>query len=397
MTVTDASVVHVLPDKLGGVFAIAQYLLQHRRADAGVHYAVLTDNRLDRDTRAGERLAADGERRVEHRLPVENLYSVLRRLARAIPAGPGVLVANDWLELAMLAAYPVDRTVVSVSHGDFDYYYDLAERHEPLIDCFVAYTRRIHRTLCERLPHRRDSIVHLPYGVAIPGAARRHAPNALRLCYAGRINRSKGIFDLPAIDRSLGDLGIDVTWTVAGAGPDRAALEALWHDPGRIRWTGPRSMAGVRALYPEHDVLVMPSRAEGLPVALLEAMAAGVVPVVSDLPSGIPEVVVPGENGYRPAIGDVPEFARAIARLAGDRERLQAMSRAARQTVIDRFDIRERAPEYHALYARWRELRRPGSAGAALGYGSRLDRPWLPNAAVYATRSVRRWLGGTTA
>ena len=127
-------------------------------------------------------------------------------------------------------------------------------------------------------------------------------------------------------------------------------------------------------------------------MVLLEAMAAGVVPVVSDLPSGIPEVVDHGINGYRPPVGDVAAFAEAIAELGGDRERLQAMSRAARQTVVDRFDIRQRAADYHALYARWRELRRPRPQGVPVRYGSRLDRPWLPNAAVHATRAARRWL-----
>jgi glycosyltransferase involved in cell wall biosynthesis len=151
-------------------------------------------------------------------------------------------------------------------------------------------------------------------------------------------------------------------------------------------------VAQVLALYPEHDVLVLPSRAEGLPVVLLEAMAAGVVPVVSDLPSGIPEIVADGINGYRPPVGDVAAFAKAIAELAGDRERLQTMSRAARQTVVDHFDIRQRAGDYHALYARWRELRRPRPKDVPVRYGSRLDQPWLPNAAVHAARAARRWL-----
>jgi glycosyltransferase involved in cell wall biosynthesis len=390
--VTATSVVYVLPDKVGGVFTVVKNLLEHRPADGWAHYAVLTDNRLDGDTRAVERLAADGERRVEYRLPLDNLYSVLRRLARAIPAGPGVLVANDWLELAMLSAHPLDRTVVNISHGDYEYYYDLAERHESLIHCFVTHTHRIHARLCERLPHRRDSIVNLAYGVAIPGATRQPVPGALRLCYVGRMSENKGIFDLPAIDGRLREQGTDVTWTVVGAGPDEAALQARWGERSRICWTGQKPVAQVLALYPEHDVLVLPSRAEGLPVVLLEAMAAGVVPVVSDLPSGIPEVVTHGSNGYRPPVGDVPAFAKAIAELGGDRERLQTMSRAARQTVVDHFDIRQRAADYHALYARWRELSRPRPKDVAVRYGSRLDQPWLPNAAVHATRAARRWL-----
>ena len=65
-------------------------------------------------------------------------------------------------------------------------------------------------------------------------------------------------------------------------------------------------------LYEQHDVLVMPSRNEGLPVALLEAGAAALIPVVSDLPSGIPEVVESGVSGYRVPVGDIRRFADAI-------------------------------------------------------------------------------------
>jgi glycosyltransferase involved in cell wall biosynthesis len=148
-------------------------------------------------------------------------------------------------------------------------------------------------------------------------------------------------------------------------------------------------MDEVLQLYQSHAVLVMPSRNEGLPVALLEAMAAGVVPVVSDLASGIPEVVSNGATGFRCAVGDIGSFAAAIAQLAGDRNLLEKASAAARRRVADRFDIQSRAPEYQDLFARWDELRRPRSDSIRLNYGSRLDRPWIPNAIVKRLRRRR--------
>ncbi|MEP7159293.1 MAG: glycosyltransferase family 4 protein [Chloroflexota bacterium] len=383
------SAVYVLPGKVGGIVNFVDNLLAYGRADGWKHYAILTYSRLDDDTPFEGWLAGDEQRRVEHSLPIENLYTVLRRLARAVPPGPGVMIANDWLELAMLGVHPIERTVVSITHGDFDYYYDLAERHEPLIDCFVTYTRRMYDRLTERLPHRRDSVFNLPYGVVIPGTYRTPVPGPLRLLYVGRMNRFKGIFDLPAIHAELLARDVEVTWTLQGVGPDEAELRRRWDGYSPARWTGLQPMDRVLALYREHDVLVMPSRAEGLPVALLEAMAAGVVPVVSDLP-GVREIVEPGVTGYRPPVDDVTGFADAIAGLARDRNRLESVSLAARRLVAERFDIRERAPDYQALYARWRELRRPKPTRFELQYGSRLDSPWLPNALVRAVRTVRR-------
>src|ERR671918_3059908 len=108
-------------------------------------------------------------------------------------------------------------------------------------------------------------------------------------------------------------------------------------------------MAQVLAEYTRHDVLVMPSRDEGLPVALLEGGAAGVVPVVSDRPSGVPEIVRDGDTGFRAPIGDCAAFAHAIAALAADRPRVEQMSAAIRAHVAHGWDIRKRGLEYEAL------------------------------------------------
>jgi glycosyltransferase involved in cell wall biosynthesis len=228
----------------------------------------------------------------------------------------------------------------------------------------------------------------LPYGVDIPAAVRRPAPGKLRLLYVGRLSADKGIFDLPLIDRRLRELGVDPSWTLQGAGPDEQALRAAWTDRSDIRWFGQRDKAEVLRLYNDHDVLVMPSRNEGLPVALLEAGAAGVVPVVSDLPSGIPDVVTPGVSGYRPGVGDIGAFADAIALLDRDRPRVEEMSGAVRHGVATRFDANERTAGYQQLFGRWQQLKRPRPVNPRLVYGSRLDRPWIPNAAVRMIRSA---------
>ena len=66
------------------------------------------------------------------------------------------------------------------------------------------------------------------------------------------------------------------------------------------------------------------------------------------------------------------------------------MSAAARDYVAVQHDVRERTSAYQALFARYRELRRPRSSALTLPYGSRLDQPWLPNAAVRTVRSMIR-------
>lgn len=376
-------VVYALPDKLGGVFNFCANLLAHRRGPLRTG-AVLTHNRLDRDTRSDEPLPADWQTVVEHS-PRENLYAPLRRMRRAL-AGAGALVGNDWLELATAAAYP-GRTVFCILHMDAPYYYELAARHDEDIDVFVTYTQYLRDRLAALLPHRADDIVLRRYGVRIRGR-RTPAPGPLRLLYSGRLHRDKGIFDLPAIDAALRAAGVDVVWTVQGTGPDEEALRRAWPAEA-VRWRGRRAMPEVLAEYEQQDVLVMPSRHEGLPVALLEAGAAGMAVVVSDLPTGIPEVIHDGDTGYRLPVGDVAGFAGAIARFAASRQHLERAGASLGDLVARDWNIAANAAGYEDLFARWAELRRPRPGGRTVPYGSRLDRPWMPNAMVRAVRSLR--------
>ncbi len=382
-------VTYVLPDKVGGVTTIIENLLRHRRQDGVRYRAVLTHNRNEADSRFAMPLPVDSQTTVDTALPFENVHAVVRRLRGAIGGGPGVLVCNDALEMMLVALVDPGRTVVQILHGDYEYYYRLATTHEPFVHAFVAYSRQVYENLVARLPHRRDSIFWLPYGVVIPERGRSATSGPLRLVYAGRLDQAKGVLDLPAIDEQLRLRGVTVTWSVIGNGPAADALWSRWEQSARVRWTSHATSSEVVAACAEHDVFVLPSRAEGLSVATVEAMSVGVVPVVTALPS-MSELVGDGSTGVAVAAGDVHGFATAIERLDRDRSRLEGISTAARQLVLERFDIRDRAAAYQDLYARWRELYRPRPRGSHVSYGSRLDLPWMPNPLVRLIRSTIR-------
>jgi glycosyltransferase involved in cell wall biosynthesis len=109
--------------------------------------------------------------------------------------------------------------------------------------------------------------------------------------------------------------------------------------PGQtIIFAGSVRYAEVPALLREHDVFLLTSDYEGLPLSLLEAMGQGLVPVVSALKSGIPEVV-DNSNGLLVAVNDVPGYARAIVQLHAGRDLLAAKSFAARVRVKRDFSV----------------------------------------------------------
>jgi glycosyltransferase involved in cell wall biosynthesis len=218
----------------------------------------------------------------------------------------------------------------------------------------------------------------------------------LRLLFVGRIHRDKGVFELPRIDRALANRGVSVAWTLIGTGPDESALRAEWPG-GHVRFAGRLAHRDVLLVAAEHDVFVLPSRYEGFPLALLEAMGAGVVPVATNLESGVGETIADGINGFMRPADDVTGFADAIACLDADRPRLAAMSQRARQHVAAHHDPASCTAAYQALFARFRELKRPRPANVVLPYGTRLDRPWLPNFAVRTVRGILRRAQGREA
>jgi glycosyltransferase involved in cell wall biosynthesis len=311
---------------------------------------------------------------------------VLRRIRRQLSPGRGVIVASELFGLAFAARHGRDQAVVQILHGDLPMYYALAAEFERHVDVFVAVSARIRDELSRRLPERASDIRHLPSGVPIPALVRTPRPGPLRLCYVGRLDRAKGVLDLPEIDRRLAAQGVAVRWTIAGAGPDADALRTGLGDE-RTRFAGALSPEATRALLPEQDVLVLPSRGEGLSLALLEAMAAGVVPVASDLPSGMREVIDPDATGLLAQPEHPEDFAAAIARLDRDRDLLERLSRAAAARIRARHALEPRARAFHELLADLAARPLPLRPRYRRG-PSRLDRPWLPNALVRAIRRV---------
>jgi glycosyltransferase involved in cell wall biosynthesis len=384
------SIVAVLPDKLGGALNIVEGLFRYRRPDGFSYGAILTHNPLGTGARFDGRFSADYQATFEFKTPVENLYAVVRRLHAAIPVGEGILLTNDLLELAMASAFDCGRTVVQILHADTDYYYDLAARHEDVIDAFVVYGRTMERRLKVRLPHRADDIYFLPYGMPEPPRRRTAVSGKLRLLFAGRLEHAqKGVLDLPSIDRILTDRGVDLQWTVVGSGPDEERLRHAWTS-SRVSFLGTKKQEEVIDIASEHDVFVLPTRWEGVPVALLEAMSVGLVPVVSHIESGVAEILTNGVTGLMPAVRNPGAFADAIAALDANRAKLESMSSAAAAYVRTNHDIRERTDAYQDFFAQYQHLKRPRTRPGALPYGSRLDRPWLPNTAVRTVRSVIR-------
>jgi glycosyltransferase involved in cell wall biosynthesis len=199
--------------------------------------------------------------------------------------------------------------------------------------------------------------VHLiPNAIDPAGLADRARPynrdRPLRLAYVGRILRAKGLFELIEALTRLKRLGREFCVRIAGEGPDQRELVAASERAGlqdRVRFLG-NVFAGEKfRLLLESDLFLLPSYSEGLPYSLLEAMAAGCVPVTTPI-AAIPDVVRDGEHGVLVPARDPGALAAAVAALDDDRERLTRMATAARLRVLERYTVARLASDFHRLY-----------------------------------------------
>ena len=150
--------------------------------------------------------------------------------------------------------------------------------------------------------------------------------------FVGRLSHEKGP-DLFCRAASASPPG--VRWLAFGDGPMRDDLQRQFS--GQVEFRG--MVSNIAQAWPEIGLLLMPSRAEGLPMAALEALAEG-IPVASARVGAMPEVIRDGENGWLFDVGDLDAIGRIVERWAREREEKGAAWRlAAWLTARDRFGV----------------------------------------------------------
>ncbi len=191
----------------------------------------------------------------------------------------------------------------------------------------------------------------MPNAVPIGAAAPRTAGEGCRIVFLGRVGSRKGVPELLDALAALDEPGLAWSATIAGDGEveefrNRAVALSLGE---RVAFTGWLPEDRARDLLASADLLVLPSRNEGQPMAIIEAMAAG-LPVVASTVGAIPEMVRDGKNGLLVPPGDVGALQRALHRLVTDAAERSRLGTAARVTVETEHDIDAHCRRLHALY-----------------------------------------------
>jgi colanic acid/amylovoran biosynthesis glycosyltransferase len=187
-------------------------------------------------------------------------------------------------------------------------------------------------------------------------------PHSVQFLAVGSLIEQKGHIILLRACRLLLDQGHQLSCQIIGEGDKRPVIEDELARLGlgdTVRLLGTLPHEEVRQRLQAADVFVLPcidlrsqdEHIDGLPVALMEAMAMG-KPVVSTAISGIPELIDPGVSGLLVPEKDVERLAGALTLLLNDQELRARLGAAARKRVQDRFDLGLNVRELATLYTR---------------------------------------------
>jgi glycosyltransferase involved in cell wall biosynthesis len=273
----------------------------------------------------------------------KNLAAVSGLIRPLLPATVTVKISGAWefeggLLDPKLRRRPIQRL------------YNWCVRRVDNIQCVSEYTRQTLRAA----DYPENALLMIPNAVDLtrfaPRAVTARKPGEpVNVAYVGRIRPVKGVSVLVAAWPKVVQ-GSSARLLIAGEGAEREALAQSTRDNGvgdTVEFLG--EVGDVPGVLARADIYVQPSFQEGLPNAVLEAMAMG-LPIVATRVSGNEDVVADGDNGLLVPPGDPDALAAALRRLIADPALALRMGRRSREIVESRFSLMAVMNQLRAAY-----------------------------------------------
>ncbi|MFJ5552265.1 glycosyltransferase [Streptomyces sp. NPDC093225] len=274
----------------------------------------------------------------------------LSAMFRAAAPGAVVIVTQVWAMEWVVLADTSDVTVIGMSHESFEYTkacsrFPRVQRYYKDVDRMLALTQE-DSDLWIRQGLNNASYMPNP----LPFMPGEPSPRSEKVVASiGRLADQKGIDMLLDAWAEVAPEHPDWTLRIYGSGEDEEMLRKQCSELGldsSVEWMG-RTSDVIGALHGS-SIFVQSSRGEGFPLALMEAMAAGVPCAAFDCAPGVREIINDGEDGLLAALGNTTGLARILSRLMADKELRDGMGDLARER-IQRYVPAE-------IVARWEQL-----------------------------------------
>ena len=230
---------------------------------------------------------------------------------------------------------------------------------------------------------QRNKIRYLPH--AIPNELsiyeKKYCDNEIEIVFIGRFNDTKGADYLLQIGKILHEHKFKAHFNIITDGINEEQFKGEWVFTNSTVFYNSIENHMVLDILSKSHVILMPSRNEGLPIALIEAMRHCVVPICSNLLTGFGELVFQDITGYLFDNDDLDQFAECIVKLDKNRELLKKISKNCKQEVNNKFDPYANIAAFSELYtelATYNQAPRVQFPRYYYGLG-KLDSPLIPN------------------
>ena len=379
------SIYHFHNSKVGGVYSVIKTLVQYQQgSEIENHLISIKNTSTELDFQMSEWDGLSSHKVFLYNL-TDNFYHICQRLSKLVPEN-AVIVAHDSLELGMVSNLGLQNKVVFFLHGDYDYYYELAVRHSDSIDDFICVALSIQKKLAKLLPDRINDIHYLRVPVPDLGVE-KNENSKIKIAFVGRGEHSKGFDFLPEIANCFIEKKIGVEWDIFGE-IDADCSGLVWPENCKISFHGHLPNNILLEKLKTSDYIILPSNAEGMPLAIVEAMKMGVIPLVNNIKGGIQEIIKNGETGFLINNNCILDYVNNIIEVESN----YALKRELQKNVVNLankfFDPRECTKNIETVFLKKTLKIKP----AFKIYCSRLDQKWIPN---IFTRFVRNFIYGS--
>jgi glycosyltransferase involved in cell wall biosynthesis len=377
-----------MPDCMGGVSSFNRNIINYAPKERDYRIKVIL-MRDEQDTRPKfeDEILADEIVVFKHSY-FENQRLVFKRLSALLGEENGCIVTENALTMNVVRQMGTSKNIVYLVH-DF-YFATVALEYRNTLDSCIVHSSFFKDVLLSAdMDVFNHKVNYLPYGVVPMNEPNKKIKKGkdLNLVFLGRLIPQKGPNLLYDIDMGLKSAGINVNWTVIGQGPLDSSLKEQWKNNNNIRFVAAKNTEEIYQLLEGSDVLVFPSKFEGTPVAIMEAMSRGVVPVASDLPGGTRDLIT-NETGFRCEVDNVKTFTEAISFLYHTPEALLQMQKNCLNKVASTYNIHKAALAYFGHFEKMISHGSQHNALPSLQF-SKMDSRFLPNFLVYNIRKFK--------
>lgn len=336
--------------------------------------------------------------------PVYSGPRLVRSLANAIRSFDPNVVVGVALDVIPNAIRLLRRSnqlsfhYIDTLHNDNAVECERLRPHADVIDAVAVCSEGCGRRVRTQIPELASRVVRFWYPTPCDEQIKRerYASGPLRLVFLARLYQyPKRVLDLIPLCHGLVNADVDFRLTVVGDGPDRAAVEAgIRSIPGigdRVQFLGWLSNSRALEVLRGQHILLQLSEFEGQPIAMLEGMGCGVVPVVSDI-TAHREIILPEQDGFLVPVGDISRFVETLLFLASDRGQLAVSAEAAwRKTLVTWHPSVAIAHLANLLCEVSHRPLPPQDGIASISYpATRMSQLGIP----HALQGVKRWLLG---